>query len=164
MKRPELAIICALTKDRQVIGTQQKLPWNLPKDLEYFKTKTMGKTVVMGRKTFESIGRPLPKRKNIVLSTQAKSSALPAELHWVSSLEEALKCCSNDEQCFVIGGHDVFLKALPLAQTLYLTWVDQSFEGDVTFPKVSWEDFDLVSEHADTDNGVPIRFCEYRRS
>ena len=164
MTGPKISIICALTSGEQVIGHNQKLPWNLPKDLQFFRATTLGKPVIMGRKTYESIGRPLPKRTNIVVSRGPRPSELPEQVRWVGSLAEALSLCVQEPECFVIGGEQIFAEALPHAHTLYLTWVDESFEDDVCFPAIPWEQFRLIKEQKDADDGVSLRFCTYERA
>lgn len=116
------------------IGYQNDLPWHLPKDLEYFKEKTLNKTVVMGRKTFESIGRALPKRRNIVITSDKNYHAQGIEV--VHSIESALTLAQegNAQEIMVIGGEQIFKAVLPLADRLYITQIDHVFEGDTYFP------------------------------
>ncbi len=128
----KLSIIAAMTESR-VIGLNNELPWRIPEDLKRFKAVTMGHPIIMGRKTYESIGRPLPGRRNIVIS-QTPGFA-PAGVTVVPSLNEALALCPESEgERFVIGGARVFQDALPLADRLYLTFVHNEFKGDTHFP------------------------------
>jgi dihydrofolate reductase len=126
-----ISIVAALSENH-VIGIQGRLPWRLPEDLKRFQQLTLGKTVFMGRKTFESIGKPLKKRRNLVLSQRlpgAWSQGVEVFAHW----DEALQACTQEE-LFVIGGEGLYSQALPLAQTLYLTLVHRVVEGDTWFP------------------------------
>jgi dihydrofolate reductase len=123
-----LALIAAIARNR-VIGRAGTLPWHIPDDLKRFKRLTTGRTVLMGRKTFASIGRPLPHRRNVVISTQ--------EIPGVESyrlLEDALEAVKNDEQVFVIGGGQLYAALLDRADELFLTLVDNDVEGDIFFP------------------------------
>lgn len=134
-----ICIIAALTKDR-VIGKGGKLPWHISEDLKNFKRLTSGNTVVMGRRTFESIGRPLPNRNNVVLS----SSMPPTEgVDVCRTFEAAMQVAkSHGKDVFVIGGARVYRDALPFAEKMYLSWVKGDYEGDTYFPEFDeseWE-------------------------
>lgn len=136
-----LAVIVAMAENR-VIGKNNRLPWHLSEDLQRFKRITMGHPILMGRKTFESIGKPLPGRLNIVVSRNA--GFRPDGVTVAASMNEALAIAakqSTSGECFAIGGSSIFEAALPLATTLYLTLIHQPFEGDVYFPA-----FDLKNE------------------
>jgi dihydrofolate reductase len=133
-----LALVAALATNG-VIGRGGALPWHLPDDLRHFKTVTLGKPVLMGRRTFESIGRPLPGRRNLVLSS-GPEIAVPG-VETVRNLQEALQRCAGLEEVCVIGGAVLYAAALPLAQVLYLTRVHADVEGDVRFPTVRWEEW-----------------------
>jgi len=127
-----ISIIVAMTEDR-VIGQNNQLPWHLSEDLKRFKKLTMGHTIVMGRKTFESIGRVLPGRKNIILS---RDQNLKIEGGVVAhSLEEAVQLSASEEEIFVIGGANLYEEALPAADKIYLTLIHQDFIGDAYFPE-----------------------------
>jgi dihydrofolate reductase len=146
-----LAIIVAMT-DEGIIGKDNALPWRLPEDLKRFQKLTLGHPIIMGRKTFESIGKPLHRRENIVL-TQSRDFHQEG-VHMVHSFESALKLCDAmgeaGKKRFAIGGRRVFEEALPLANTLYLTYIHHPFSGDTYFPKFELEkDFDIneQSEH-----------------
>ncbi|MFH1016549.1 MAG: dihydrofolate reductase [Pseudomonadota bacterium] len=132
----KLSIIAALT-DEGVIGFRNRLPWHLPEDLKRFKKLTMGRPVVMGRKTFESLKEPLPGRSNIVVTRNP--AFRPKGVHTASSLEEALRLARAGqspeiEEVFVIGGAELFREALPKADRLYLTFIHKSYAGDAFFP------------------------------
>ncbi len=139
----KIAIIVAMTEKR-VIGKENRLPWRIPEDLKRFKKLTMGHTVIMGRKTFESIGKPLPGRANVVISRNPDFQAPGTVI--IRSLEEALDRCRNEDEVFVIGGSSLYRAALPLADRLYVTLVHGDFEGDTYFP-----DFDLEKDFRITE-------------
>lgn len=125
-------LIAALAENG-VIGVKNRLPWRLPEDLAHFKTVTLGHPVVMGRKTFESLGRPLPGRRNIVITRTPGWHAAGAEA--AASLDAALALCSGAPEVFVIGGAEIYALALPLADRLFLTEVAVAPEGDARFPE-----------------------------
>jgi dihydrofolate reductase len=124
----KLAIIVAIGKNR-VIGKNGKLPWHISDDLKRFKRLTTGHAVVMGRRTWESLGRPLSNRRNVVVSSRALNN-----VETYPSFEAALKALAGQEKVFVIGGARMYAAALPRADELYLTFVDQSVDGDAVFP------------------------------
>ena len=124
-------MIAAMANDR-IIGDDNQMPWHLPADLQHFKRVTMDKPVVMGRKTFESIGRPLPGRRNIVITRNTTYKAEGVEV--VSSPEEALTLLEGTEEVMVIGGGNIYGQFLPLAERLYLTFIDLAVAGDTQFP------------------------------
>jgi dihydrofolate reductase len=129
--RPRICIIVAMAKNR-VIGADNALPWHLPADLKRFKALTMGHHIVMGRKTFESIGRVLPGRTSVVVT---RNPGWKAEGVLVArSLADAIAKAGDDPEIFVIGGEQVFRDALAMADRIYLTEIDRDFEGDVAFP------------------------------
>lgn len=139
-----LSIIVAMAENR-IIGKDNRLPWHLPEDLKHFKEITMGKPVIMGRKTYESIGRPLPGRENIVLTRNKSYQAKGAKV--ISSLQEAIKACPSAEEIFIIGGAELYKETLSKADRLYLTVIHKDFEGDAYFPKVDLEkDFKVVEK------------------
>lgn len=131
-----------------VIGNNNALPWHLPEELKYFREKTRGKPVIMGRKTFESMGsKPLPNRLNIIL-THAKNF-LASDCIVVHSTEEALKVAKKagkDEEMMVIGGAKIYEAFLPVASRIYLTVVHQNYVGDTYFPKVDWHQWKMITE------------------
>ncbi|MGZ7441605.1 dihydrofolate reductase [Paenibacillus sp. TH7-28] len=148
-----------------VIGRNNQLPWRLPADLSFFKAQTMGKTMVMGRKTWESMGsKPLPGRHSVVLTQDLSYRAEGADI--VHTIEEALRHEKEGEELMVIGGAGVFRRFFPIADKLLVTRIDQDIEGDVFFPSLNWEDFDLVHEQQgirDDKNPYDYRFLTYER-
>ncbi|GGG13955.1 dihydrofolate reductase [Lysinibacillus alkalisoli] len=155
-----ISLIVAHDNNR-VIGHQNKMPWHLPGDLQYFKKQTLGKPVIMGRKTFESIGKPLPERRNIVITRDKFYDAEGVAL--ASSLEEALKLAGNVDEIMVIGGEQIFTQALPLAERIYVTKINHEFEGDTHFP--TYKDFHKVSEQAPitADEGFTFTYAVYEK-
>lgn len=139
-----VSLIVAMSQNR-VIGYQNKLPWHLPEDLKRFKEITTGHTVIMGRKTFESIGRPLPGRKNIVLTRNPGYRAEGVVVF--SGLTEALGAVPAGEEVFILGGAEVFREALPLADKIHLTLIHKEFQGDTFFPELDLEsDFRIIQQ------------------
>ncbi|MDO9174083.1 MAG: dihydrofolate reductase, partial [Actinomycetota bacterium] len=134
----KIALIAALAENR-VIGRDNMLPWRLPNDLKYFKAVTLGKPVIMGRKTWESLGRPLPGRTNIVISRQAGYAAPGGRVVWsfAEALELAAQVARLDgvDECLVIGGAEIYALALPHCHRLYLTEVHAAVDGDAFFPE-----------------------------
>ena len=158
-----VSIIAAMDRNR-LIGNKNQLPWHLPADLAHFKRVTMGKPIIMGRKTYESIGRPLPGRTNIVLT---RSSDFSAEgVLTANTLEQALNHVSAEDEVMIIGGSTIYELTLPEADRLYLTYVEDSFEGDAWFPDFDLEQWSIVAseEHsADEKNSSAYRFVTYAR-
>lgn len=147
-----------------VIGRGNRLPWHLPADLRHFKSITLGHPVIMGRRTFESIGRPLPQRRNLVLSRDPHCSAAGAEV--AGSLAAALEQVNAATEVFVLGGAAVFAAAMPHAEQIYLTRVHALIDGDTTFPALD-EQWQLISSHhhdADADNALPHSFQLWQRT
>ena len=135
---PQFAILAAVASNR-VIGLNNSLPWHLPEDLKHFKQLTTGHIVVMGRRTFESIGRPLPNRTNVVLSRQHNLN-IPG-VFIVNSIQEIQeRFTTEDRPIFIIGGANLYQQTLPLCQRLYLTEIQQDFTGDVFFPEYNSDD------------------------
>ena len=156
---PEIVIIAAVARNR-VIGKDNKLLWNIPEDMAHFKALTSGHTVIMGRKTWESLPprfRPLPGRRNIVISRQKDYAAPGAEV--ADSLENALKLASTATTIFVIGGGQIYRQAMPLADRLEITEVDLEPEGDAWFPEIAAVDWEQTGK---TD-GAGFAFVTYRR-
>jgi dihydrofolate reductase len=155
-----IKIIVAMSKNR-VIGNDNKLIWKLSSDLKRFKELTTGNPVVMGRKTYESIGKPLPNRRNIIITRQPDYKVDECEI--VSSLEEALLITSND--CFIIGGGEIYNQSLSLANKIYLTLVKEEFEGDTQFPEIdsSWVKVSKKDFDSDEKNNHNYSFIEYER-
>lgn len=138
-----VSFIAAIGKNRE-LGFGNKLPWHLPDDLKRFKEITRGHTVIMGRKTYESMGRLLPERKNIII-TREKSYKIEGAII-VSSIEEALKECEGDKEVFIIGGGEIFKLAFPYATRMYLTHADAERLADAFFPEFNISDWKVVSE------------------
>jgi dihydrofolate reductase len=148
----------------RVIGREGGLPWRLPDDVRHFKRLTLDHTVIMGRKTFEEIRRPLANRRNVVISRNP--AFRPAGVTVVPSLAEALALGATEEEVFVIGGGEIYRLALPLADTLYLTVVHADVEGDTTFPPFEADAWVLEHEEhhpADDRHAHPFTFRTYRR-
>ncbi|MBF7954258.1 type 3 dihydrofolate reductase [Rahnella victoriana] len=151
-----ISLIAALATDR-VIGMENAMPWHLPGDLAWFKRNTLNKPVIMGRKTFESIGRPLPGRLNIVISSN------PGEhdsVTWVTSVDAALAAAGDVEEVMVMGGGRVYEQLLPKANRLYLTHIDAEVEGDTHFPDYEPDDWESTfSEFHDADEQNSHGYC-----
>ncbi len=146
-----LLLIVAIAKNR-VIGYENKMPWHLPAELQYFKRITMGHPIIMGRKTFESIGRPLPGRQNIVVSRNTGFTATGVEV--THSIDEAIALTAGAD-AFVIGGATLYIEALPRADKLYVTEVDATPEGDTFFPvlnKGEWHEASRERREKDEKN------------
>ncbi len=132
MNKPIISIIVAMANNR-VIGKDNQMPWHLPADLAHFKKVTLGKPIIMGRKTYESIGRPLPGRKNIVISSNSNYKLDGCET--VTSIENAFEIVKNEKEVFIIGGGYLYTQLLPQADKLYLTFIDLDIDGDTKFPQ-----------------------------
>ncbi|MEH8121230.1 type 3 dihydrofolate reductase [Aeromonas veronii] len=161
----KISMIAAMAHDR-VIGKDNQMPWHLPADLAHFKRVTLGKPVLMGRKTFESIGRPLPGRRNLVISRNPDYQAEGIEV--VGSVESALALLagSSVEELMVIGGGHLYAEMLPSADCLYLTRIDLAVEGDTRFPAFDdgqWQRVDCESHPADEKNPHPYSFETWLR-
>lgn len=158
-------MIVAHAHDR-IIGKDNDMPWHLPADLAYFKKTTLGKPVVMGRKTYQSIGRPLPGRKNIVISRDESFRAEGIET--VTSVEQALALASDVDEVMVIGGGAIYAHCLPVADKLYVTHIDADIDGDTRFPEYDTaQDWTLVDSEqytADEKNQYDLNFCVYQRN
>jgi dihydrofolate reductase len=154
--------LIAAVASNNVIGRNGGLPWHLPADLKHFRDLTTGHTVIMGRLTYESVGRPLPRRRNIIVST--KMASPPAGVEVVPSLQAALALPIAGE-CFIVGGARLYAEALPYATVLDLTKVEADVEGDVLFPPVNWNEWELVESERNFDSasGLSFSFCTYLR-
>ena len=159
-----LSIIAAVARNG-VIGKDNQLLWHLPEDMRHFRETTRGKPVIMGRKTWESLPdafRPLPGRNNIVVSRNPAYQ--PARATLASTLNDAILKAGDAEEVFVIGGAELYRLALPIADRLYLTEIDQDFEGDASFPdieKSNWEEASREIPHS--ASGIRYSFVRYRR-
>lgn len=159
----QLSIIVAAA-DNLVIGNNNSLIWHLPADLKHFKALTSGHTVVMGRKTFESIGKALPHRRNIVISRCTSFRAEGCEV--VASIEEALQWTEQEEEVFIIGGGRIYREFWERADRLYLTWVHTAVEGDTFIPPIDkrvWKEVSRQDCLADEKNEFDYSFVEYHR-
>lgn len=162
--RPGTLSIIAALGPGGLIGDRGDLPWRLPADLQRFKRLTMGHHLLMGRKTFDSLGRALPGRTSVVMSRS--NIELPEGVLLANSWERALELTAGDDEAFVIGGADLFRIALPRADRLYLTFVEGEFHGDVFFPDWDPAQWHLVAEDVrtpDEKNRYAYRFCDYVR-
>ena len=145
----------------RVIGRGNKLPWKLSADLKRFRELTSGKPVIMGRKTFESIGNPLPNRSNIIITRDKNYKAGGCTV--VNSAEEALKTVDNSEEVMVIGGEQIFKEFLPMADKMYLTFIDEDFDGDAYFPEYNKNEWKEVSREEHKDNFLKYAFVDFER-
>ncbi len=156
--------IVAMTRDGKVMGKDNALPWHLPGDLKFFKTTTLGQRILMGRKTYESIGsKALPKRENWVLSTKAPE--VESDVSFFHSKEDILrqmKRSGDGVKTFVIGGAQLFESFWPEIEEIFVTWIDEPFDGDIKFPNISWDDFHCLSERREIEP-FSHSFCHYVR-
>ena len=157
-----LSILVAMARNR-VIGRNNQLPWHLPADLKHFKSLTMGKPIVMGRKTYESIGRPLPGRTNIIITHQTNYQALGAIV--VNSIAAALQACKDtnpiNNESFIIGGEKLFQQTLEICQRMYITEIQKDFEGDTFFPEFDpdvWEETQRDKHIAENNDNLEYHF------
>jgi dihydrofolate reductase len=159
---PRIALIAALAKNG-VIGIDNRLPWRLPEDMKRFRALTVGHSVLMGRRTWQSIGKPLLERQNIVLTRTAANP--PGGVEFARSLDEALERVRLPEPVFVIGGEALYREALPRADFMYLTEIQRDFEGDARFPafdRAAWRE--TSRERAlDAAGGFAYHFAAYER-
>lgn len=161
--KTELSLIVAMAKNR-TIGVNNTLPWRCPEDLKHFKTLTMGHHMIMGRKTFDSIGKPLPGRITVVVT---RNTGLNIEgCLMAHSLEQAIAKCTEDEQVFIVGGAELYAQAMPLVDTLYITEIQQDVEGDAHFPEFARDEWKEVSRELraqETPQPLEYHFVTYRR-
>lgn len=156
MSRPRVSLIAALAQNR-VIGIENRLPWKLPEDLAHFKALTLGHPILMGRKTFESLGRPLPGRRNIVITRNADYH--PTGCETAPSIPEAIDLCVEAQEIFFIGGAELYKQVLPLVDRMYLTEVQIDAEGDAWFPEFDPGAFGELSRESHTgEKGDLLRF------
>lgn len=149
----------------RVIGRGGRMPWHLPADLKHFKAVTLGHPVVMGRRTFDSIGRALPGRRNVVISRSKPD--LPDGVVLARGLDEALRACAGAERVMVIGGGEIYAQAMPLADWLELTLIDAAIDGDTHFPAIplrEWAVRRMQSRPADERNEYDLRFVSLSRA
>ncbi|KAA9006530.1 dihydrofolate reductase [Paenibacillus spiritus] len=161
----ETTLIWAMDRNG-LIGRENGMPWSIPRDFAFFKERTMGKTMLMGRKTWESLGsRPLPGRRSIILTRDPDYRAEGAQV--AASTEEALKLAKGSDELMVIGGAEIYRLTLPYADRLVVTRIDHEFEGDTYFPEVDWSEWKEVSSEQgirDEKNPYDYRFMVYERS
>ena len=158
-----ISIIAAIDRNR-LIGVENRLPWRLPADLRHFKRVTMGKPILIGRKTYESIGRPLPGRHNIVVTRDRDFSVEGCTV--VSSIERTLAAAGPYPELVVIGGASFYGQLMPVAQRIYLTLIDAEFEGDTFFPvyqPTEWKEVSRDDFQPDEENPYPYSFVVLER-
>lgn len=158
-----VSVIVAVSRN-QVIGKENQLIWKLSADLKRFKALTTGHTIIMGRKTFDSIGKPLPNRTSIVITRQQDYKIDGCIV--VNSLEEALEKAADQEEVFIIGGGTIYKEALPKANKLYYTKVHKNFEGDTFFPVLDLKEWESVNREdcmPDEKNEYAYSFIDYKR-
>lgn len=161
MSKPIISIIVAMANNR-VIGKENKMPWHLPADLQHFKKVTLGKPIIMGRKTYESIGRPLPGRLNIVISRNSEYILEGCET--VTSVASAYELVKNEKEVFIIGGGRLYNELINQADKLYLTFIDLNVEGDTLFPdyeKLNLKELSRQKHHKDEKNPYDYEFVDY---
>ena len=160
---PLISLIVAMAQNG-VIGRDNSLPWRLPEDLKRFRAFTLGKPILMGRKTFESLGRPLPGRTNLVLTRDRSWSAQGVIV--VHSVEAALTQAASSDELVVIGGAEIYRLVLPVARRIYLTHVHADVPGDITFPEfdaTQWADVEWTTQPADESHAYPLTFVTLER-
>jgi dihydrofolate reductase len=159
--RPTLNVIAAMARNR-VIGINNTLPWRLPEDLKHFKSLTMGHHIIMGRKTYESIGKPLPGRTTVIVTRNADfkvEGCLTA-----TSIDTAIALCGEDDNVFFVGGAELYGQILPRADRLYLTEIQAEYEGDAWFPEFDRTAWKEAERHAHVnDAGLAYHFVTYTR-
>ena len=158
-----ISFVAAMGKNK-AIGKNNSLPWTMPADMKRFKQLTLGKPVIMGRKTFESIGKPLPKRKNIVITHDKNYNAEGCIVAY--SVDEALNVAKNAKEVMVIGGSQIYKEFLPRANRMYLTIIDADFEGDAYFPSydiTGWKEISYEEHERDAENQYDYAFITLER-
>ena len=158
-----LSIIVAMARNR-TIGVNNTLPWRCPEDLKHFKALTMGHHMIMGRKTFDSIGKPLPGRTTVVV-TRNTYYQIPGCIV-AHTIEDAITACRNDSEIFIVGGAELYRQALPLVDTMYITEIQQDVAGDAHFPEFDMADWEETSRDArsqETPQPLNYHFVSYRR-
>jgi dihydrofolate reductase len=157
-----VSIIVAIG-DNNAIGKDNQLLWYLPADLRHFRDKTSGHTIIMGRKTFDSVGKPLPKRRNIVITRQ---DIQIEGCEVVKSIDDALELCKDEHEVFIGGGAEIYRQAMIKTDRIYLTIVHQSFDADTFFPEINhdlWVETSHVDHAADEKNNIPYSFITLER-
>ena len=160
-----LSIIVAIANEN-VIGKDNKLIWHLPEDLKRFKKITLGHKIIMGRKTFESLGRVLPNRKHIILCNDSKMNIDNENVEILDDISKLDKYINSDEECFVIGGATIYKLLMPYAKKMYITKINQDFEGDVYFPKIEkeiWKEISREDGLKNDENPFDYKYITYIR-
>ena len=160
----QISIIVAMAENN-IIGLDNKMPWHLPGDLQHFKKITLYKPIIMGRKTFESIGKALPKRRNIIISQNKNYHVHNCEIY--ASLDLALKSVAHEPEVMIIGGESIYKEALKIANTIYLTLIAAKLKGDTFFPQIDykiWREVARESHSADDKNNFDYSFVTLKRS
>lgn len=159
-----LSIIVAIAENN-VIGKDGKLIWHIPRDLKHFKDTTDGSTIIMGRKTFESLPYVLPNRKHVVLTRNEDYVVDHPDVRIIHSLDEIEPYKEAEEESFIIGGGQLFRMMLPHASRLYITWIGKAYAGDTSFPEIPSDEFMLSEEWEDVDekSGIQLNFANYDR-
>ena len=155
----KIILIAAMAKNR-VIGRDNSIPWHIPGEQQRFKGITMGHTLIMGRKTFESIGRPLPGRKTVIITRNREYRAAGCLV--AQNLSAAIALCPTEETVFIAGGGEIYREALPLAESIYLTVLDREVAGDTLFPEFDPQQFGAISKER-TEGPEPYTFTVYSR-
>lgn len=156
--KPRLSLIVAMAKNR-IIGAEGKIPWHLPNELQLFKSVTMGHHIIMGRKTYESIGRLLPGRTTVIVTRQKDYAVTGAKI--AHTLDEAVAICAGDSEIFVIGGGELYRAAMPIADRIYLTVVEAEPPGDTRMPEfdaAQWQVSSTKRYHKDNRHAHDYRF------
>jgi len=160
-----LSTIVAVAKNN-VIGKDNKLIWHLPEDLKRFKNITTGKVIIMGRKTFESLGRVLPNRKHVILCNDMEMNIENENVEILDSIEKLDKYINSDEECFVIGGATIYKILMPYVEKLYITEIKQEIEGDVYFPEIDkniWKEISREKGITNEENPYDYEYVTYVR-
>jgi len=163
-KKTEISLVAAIAKNN-VLGKDNKLIWHLPADLKMFKNLTSGNTILMGRKTFDSIGKALPNRENVVITRDVNFKQQGCLVY--NSIESALESLKLSDKIFIVGGAQIYNECLSIADKLYITHLDLEVEGDVFFPKIDsnvWRLTQNTEGVIDEKNLIPYRFSIYERS
>jgi len=160
MSTPAISMIVARSRNH-VIGKNNQMPWKISADLQFFKKVTMGYPIIMGRKTWESIGRPLPGRRNVVVSRNANYSAIGAEL--VGSLDQALELLKEFKRVFVIGGQQLFTQAFPQADELFITEIEIQVDGDTYFEIPDPNDWQEAERILESEGDIQFAYVTLRR-
>ncbi|MEK4512010.1 dihydrofolate reductase [Paenibacillus anaericanus] len=154
-----ISLIAAISKNK-VIGMDEVIPWSIPGEQIRFKDLTLGKSIIMGRKTYESIGKPLPNRRTIIVSRNPE--LLVDNCLTVRSLDEAFRLLKEEEEIFIAGGGEIYKEALPQANKIYLTVIDKEIEGNIYFPEFNKEDY-ITTYEKRNDGEMPYTYYTYER-